>query len=131
MCVSSFNFAYGYKIPDRTGSHPSMPLFDTHSIFAHTPLHYLMVSPLYSSTSIEYFNNTHQIRHQESFNPIGIGKEKIKNIMFTQHCFAPEIKMTLNYRVIVERYPFLNGVVGGSIDAVKFSLLDMEKKLAR
>ena len=31
-------------------------------------------------------------------------------------------KMTLNYRVIVDRYPFSDGVVGGSILLVKFSL---------
>jgi hypothetical protein len=30
--------------------------------------------------------------------------------------------MTLHYRVIVERYPFPNGVVGGSIRAMKSSL---------
>lgn len=39
-------------------------------------------------------------------------------------------EMTLNYQVIVERYPCSNGVVGGSISAVKSSLLDREK-LAR
>ena len=38
--------------------------------------------------------------------------------------------MTLDYRVIVERYPISNGVVGGSIPAVKSSQLD-KKKLAR
>ena len=38
-------------------------------------------------------------------------------------------KVTLNYQVIVERYPFLNGVVGGSILVVKSSLyLTREKK---
>ena len=31
-------------------------------------------------------------------------------------------KMSLNYRVIVERYPFLNGMVGNSIHVVKSSL---------
>ena len=30
--------------------------------------------------------------------------------------------MTLNYRVIVERYPFPNGMVGSSIPALKYSL---------
>ena len=30
--------------------------------------------------------------------------------------------LTLNYRVIVEKYPFPNGVVGGSIPVVKSSL---------
>jgi hypothetical protein len=36
--------------------------------------------------------------------------------------------MILNYRVIVERYPFLNGVVNGSIPVMKFfSLLDEKK----
>ena len=30
--------------------------------------------------------------------------------------------MILNYWVIVERYPFPNGVVGGSIPALKSSL---------
>jgi hypothetical protein len=35
--------------------------------------------------------------------------------------------MILNYRVIVERYPFMNGVVGGLISVVKFSLYLMEK----
>jgi hypothetical protein len=32
-------------------------------------------------------------------------------------------EMTLNYWVIVERYPFLNGVVGDSILAVDSSLI--------
>jgi hypothetical protein len=36
--------------------------------------------------------------------------------------FIPRSEMTLNYRVIVERYPFPNGVVGGSIPVVKSSL---------
>ena len=36
--------------------------------------------------------------------------------------------MTLNYQVIVERYPFPNGVVGGSIPAVKSFLYLTEKK---
>ena len=35
--------------------------------------------------------------------------------------------MALNYWVIVERYPFLNGVTGGSIPIVKFSLYLMGK----
>ena len=38
--------------------------------------------------------------------------------------------MTLNYRVIVERYPFPNGVVGNSIYVVKSSLY-LTEKLAR
>ena len=37
-------------------------------------------------------------------------------------------KMTLNYWVIMERYPFPNGVVGGSIRAVKSSLYLTIKK---
>jgi hypothetical protein len=40
-------------------------------------------------------------------------------------------KMNLNYWVILERYTFLNGVVGGSFSAVKSSIFLMEKKLAR
>jgi hypothetical protein len=36
-------------------------------------------------------------------------------------------KMTLNYRVILERYTFSYGVVGGSIPAVKSSLYLTEK----
>ena len=36
-------------------------------------------------------------------------------------------EMTLNCRVTVKRYPFPNGVVGGSIPAVKFSLCLTEK----
>jgi hypothetical protein len=36
--------------------------------------------------------------------------------------------MTLNYWMIVERYPFSNGMVGGSIHAAKSSLYLMEKK---
>ena len=40
-------------------------------------------------------------------------------------------KMTLNYRVIVNRYPFPNGVVVGSIPTVKSSLYLTGKKLAR
>jgi hypothetical protein len=36
-------------------------------------------------------------------------------------------EMTLNYRVIVEKYPFPNGVVGGSIPAVNSSLYLTEK----
>ena len=39
--------------------------------------------------------------------------------------------MTLSYQVIVERYPFLNGVVGGSISALKSSLYLMEKKITK
>ena len=39
--------------------------------------------------------------------------------------------MTLDYRVIVKRYPFPNGVVGGSIPTVKSSLYLKEKKLVR
>ena len=35
--------------------------------------------------------------------------------------------MTLNYQVIVERYLFSNGVIGGSIPAVKSSLYLTEK----
>ena len=34
--------------------------------------------------------------------------------------------MTLNYWVLVERYPFPNGVVGGSIPIVESSLYLME-----
>jgi hypothetical protein len=40
-------------------------------------------------------------------------------------------RTTLNYQGIVERYPFLNEVVGGSIPAVKSSLYSTEKKLGR
>ena len=36
-------------------------------------------------------------------------------------------EMTLNYHVIVERYLFLNGVVGTLIPDVKLSLCLMEK----
>ena len=37
-------------------------------------------------------------------------------------------EMTLNHQVIVERYPFMNGVVGGSISRYEiFSLLDKMK----
>jgi hypothetical protein len=36
--------------------------------------------------------------------------------------------MTLNYQVIVERYPFLNGVVGGSLPTMKSSLYLTRKK---
>ena len=32
------------------------------------------------------------------------------------------LEMIINYRVIVERYPFSNGVVGGSNPVVKSSL---------
>jgi hypothetical protein len=41
--------------------------------------------------------------------------------------------MTLNYQVIVERYPFPNGVVGGLIPAVKSSLYltEEEKKTSQ
>ena len=38
--------------------------------------------------------------------------------------------MTLNYWVIVKRNPFTNGVVGGSIPAVKSSLYLTEKNKA-
>ena len=37
-------------------------------------------------------------------------------------------EMTLNYRVIVERYPFPNGVIGSSIPVVKTSRYLTEKK---
>ena len=40
-------------------------------------------------------------------------------------------EMTLNYWLIVERYPFLNGVVGGSISAVKSSLNLMKRIMVR
>jgi hypothetical protein len=40
--------------------------------------------------------------------------------------------MALNYQVIVERYPFPNAVVGGSIPVVKSSLyLTKKNKLGR
>ena len=39
--------------------------------------------------------------------------------------------MALNYQVIVERYPFPNGMVGGSILTVKSSLYLTVKKLTR
>jgi len=39
--------------------------------------------------------------------------------------------MTLNYGIIVKRYPFPNEVVEGSIPAVKSSLFMMEKKLVK
>ena len=35
--------------------------------------------------------------------------------------------MTLNYQVIVKRYPIMNGVVGGSIPVVKSSPYLKEK----
>jgi hypothetical protein len=38
--------------------------------------------------------------------------------------------MTLNYRVVVERHPFTNGVVGDSVHDVKSSLY-FTGKLAR
>ena len=37
-------------------------------------------------------------------------------------------KMTVNYRVIVERYPFFNEVVGNSISTLKSSLHLMGKR---
>jgi hypothetical protein len=39
--------------------------------------------------------------------------------------------MTLNYWVIVERFPFLNGVVGSSIPTMKSFLYFTGKKLSR
>ena len=33
-----------------------------------------------------------------------------------------ESAMTMNYHVIVERHPFMNGVVGNSIPAIKSSI---------
>lgn len=41
--------------------------------------------------------------------------------------------MTLNYHVILERYPFPNEVVGGSVPVVKSSLYltEKEKNLGR
>ena len=36
--------------------------------------------------------------------------------------------MTLNYQVIVERYPFFDGAVGSAIPTVKSSLYLMEGK---
>ena len=45
-----------------------------------------------------------------------------------EHIDLPWSEMTLNYRVIVERYTFPNEVVGGSISDVKSSLYLMEKK---
>ena len=40
-------------------------------------------------------------------------------------------EMTLNYWVIVQRYPFPTGLVGGSILALISSLYLMGKKLTR
>ena len=40
-------------------------------------------------------------------------------------------KMTLHYRVIVERYPFSNGMVSSSSPVVQSSLCLMGKKLVR
>jgi hypothetical protein len=42
--------------------------------------------------------------------------------------FSLKSEMILNYQVIVERYPFMNGVVGGSIPFMKSFLYFMEKK---
>ena len=42
--------------------------------------------------------------------------------MFTVVMLLTQSEMTLNCRVMVERYPFLNEVVGSSIPAVKSSL---------
>ena len=39
----------------------------------------------------------------------------------------PRSEITLNYRAMVERYPFSNGVVGGLIRVVKFSLYLTER----
>ena len=45
-----------------------------------------------------------------------------RDIYFLYEWFSCRSKMTLNYRIIMERYPFPNGVVGGSIPIVKSSL---------
>ena len=50
-----------------------------------------------------------------------------KLLVFESSLKLSSTKMTLNYLVIVERYPILNGVVGGSIPIVKSSLYLMEK----
>ena len=41
--------------------------------------------------------------------------------------FMPWSEMTIKFWVIVQRYPFPNGVVGGLIPAVKSSLYLMEE----
>ena len=48
-------------------------------------------------------------------------------LAFTPQALAPS-EMILNYRVIVERYPFSNGVVGGLIPVVKCSLYLTDEK---
>ena len=37
-------------------------------------------------------------------------------------CYGLKSEISLNYQVIVKRYPFFNGVVGGSIPTVKFAI---------
>ena len=46
-------------------------------------------------------------------------------------CIHKRYEITLNYRVIVERYLVLNGLVGGSNPVVKSSLYLTEKKETR
>ena len=48
-------------------------------------------------------------------------------LAFTPQALAPS-EMILNYRVIVERYPFSNGVVGGLIPAVTGNFFFFKKK---
>ena len=53
--------------------------------------------------------------------------ETIGSRLIMSKIFLGQSKMTLNYPVIVETYPFSNGVVGGSMLAVKSSLYLTEK----
>ena len=55
--------------------------------------------------------------HDTSMSPL------INTLMYTCGLY----EMLLNYWVIVERYPFPNGVVGSSIPIVKSSLYVIEK----
>ena len=48
-------------------------------------------------------------------------------LAFTPQALAPS-EMILNYRVIVERYPFSNGVVGGLIPVVTGKIKTIKNK---
>ena len=53
----------------------------------------------------------------------GLNSKRAKSL-FIHVCWS---EMTLKYEVIVERYPFSSGVVGGSIHVVKSSPYLREK----
>ena len=84
---------------------------------------YLSSTFSYSSPSLCIFNHgPWDVPH-----PLLIVKLSHHVLVTTYMCTFLRWEMTLNYRVKVERHPFPNGVVGGSMPPVIFSLYLTEK----